>query len=309
MASNDTIRLTVKQVRDATSRRIASNIVDMEAIEQRISPVCAPMLFRFVGGKFYALKKLKPFWEVPHDEYREPMVGGGSVFFAKPKVRFNWLNDIDTELMTTYSVITNPCKRRELLFRLHDEIATKERHREIREYEPESDIDVAFRYYYLNRTSFSGKMVAPVWGYREKRSVPPRRWRERIIPCGKKMEGVTITNGDFERVIRTPSEGRTLLFIDPPYFVKKNNSHYKHKFRYGDHLRLAELLKQTCHLFMLTYDDSAEIRQLYKWAHVYDLDFIYRVENSQDNSGRRRNGNEVVITNYVPDGFRRGVLE
>ena len=38
--------------------------------------------FRYPGGKFYALKKLLPFVScVEHDEYREPFIGGGSVFF------------------------------------------------------------------------------------------------------------------------------------------------------------------------------------------------------------------------------------
>ena len=45
--------------------------------------------FRFVGSKYQAIRFIKPIWEsVRHDEYREPLVGGGAVFFAKPKVRF-----------------------------------------------------------------------------------------------------------------------------------------------------------------------------------------------------------------------------
>ena len=37
------------------------------------------LLFRYAGGKYYALNKLKRFWEIPHAEYREPLLGGGSV--------------------------------------------------------------------------------------------------------------------------------------------------------------------------------------------------------------------------------------
>ena len=40
--------------------------------------------FRWAGGKYYALKILRRFWEnLTHDEYREPFLGGGSVFWAK----------------------------------------------------------------------------------------------------------------------------------------------------------------------------------------------------------------------------------
>src|SRR5437868_2549653 len=67
-----------------------------------------PLPFRWPGGKFYALKILRPFWlAVEHDEYREPFVGGGSIFFSKRKVRFNWLNDIDSALITTYRVMSD----------------------------------------------------------------------------------------------------------------------------------------------------------------------------------------------------------
>ncbi len=44
-----------------------------------------PIPFRYPGGKFYALGLLAPFWQIEHDEFREPFLGGGSVFFTKPK--------------------------------------------------------------------------------------------------------------------------------------------------------------------------------------------------------------------------------
>ena len=257
-----------------------------------------PMLFRFVGGKYYALKKLKPFWDIPHDEYREPMVGGGSVFLAKSKATHNWLNDIDTSLITAYSVIADPIKRKILIARLRAETASKKRHGEIKKYNPHSDIDIAYKYYYLNRTSFSGKMKSPVWGYKEKRSLPPARWHERISPCGKKLEMVKMTNEDFEGVIRARGNGKVLMFIDPPYFVGKNNGHYTHRFEYDDHVRLSNVLRQTKHCFFLTYDDSSEVRKMYEWVNIFDLNFIYHVDNSQANFGARKNGSEIVITNY-----------
>ncbi len=49
--------------------------------------------FRWAGGKFYALKILERFWKnIDHDEYREPFLGGGAVFWAKTKSNYNWRN-------------------------------------------------------------------------------------------------------------------------------------------------------------------------------------------------------------------------
>ena len=59
-------------------------------------PINSP--FRYAGGKFYARKLI--FEHIPpHQLYCEPLVGGGSVFFAKPKAPANILNDLDEELM------------------------------------------------------------------------------------------------------------------------------------------------------------------------------------------------------------------
>lgn len=263
-----------------------------------------PLLFRYPGGKHYAIKLLRPFWEaVEHDEYREPFVGGGSVFFNKPASSKTWLNDIDAELITTMRMIANPNSRRLLIDRFSSEVANPERWREVFESETNDDLDVAFKYFYLNRTSFSGKLVSPSWGYREKRSLPPERWSERVVPCGEKLSGVKLTSEDFASVIASKSQARVLMFVDPPYFKPSKKKHYRHGFLSEDHVRLATALKETSHKFFLTYEDTPEIRELYSWANLYPVDFIYRVGDSGTQGGGRHRGFELVITNYPVEGF------
>jgi DNA adenine methylase len=260
------------------------------------------LLFRYPGGKFYALKLLRPFWQnTTHDEYREIMVGGGAVFFDKPKVRHNWLNDKHKDLMITYSAVADPEVREQLVELFEKEVATKERHAEMKEFVPRNDFEVALRFFYLNRTSFSGKTRSPSWGWRPVRSLPPNRWKERIRPCGVKLEDTKMTCLDFEDVITTPSLGEsTLLFADPPYFHAKQENHYSESFSENDHYRLAAVLEKTSHKFFLTYDDCKEIRELYSFARISQNRFVYRIDNSRDRGGRRKYGQELVITNYDP---------
>jgi len=259
-----------------------------------------PIPFRYPGGKYYALNMLAPYWcYCPHDEYREPFVGGGSVFFSKNKTKHNIINDIDSELITTYKMMQNPQTRKALVSLLTNEIASKERWREVLEFIPANDLEVAFKYYYLNRTSFSGKLISPAWGYREHRSLPPERWHERIIPCGEKLEGVEIQNYDFEKIINLPARGKSvLMFVDPPYFRPLKKKHYRYGFEPEDHVRLARVLKQTPHKFFLTYEDTPEVRDLYSWAYINDLNFSYRVGDSTTNGGKRLRGTELIISNY-----------
>lgn len=168
--------------------------------------------FRYPGGKYYAMNILEPFWEsIEHQEYREPFAGGATVFFTKPKATVNWLNDLDSELMTCYKVMQNPKTRQQLIKDLSTEIASKERWKEVFESKTKTEYEIGRKYYYLNRTSFSGKLVSAAWGYRPKRSLPPERWSERILPCGKYLEDVTLTNLDFSEVIR--AEGDNVLHL------------------------------------------------------------------------------------------------
>jgi DNA adenine methylase len=256
--------------------------------------------FRYPGGKYYAIKILKPFWEaVEHDEYREPFLGGGAVFFAKPKVKYNWVNDLHKELINCYKIMANPSLREILIEKVKNEVASKKRHKEISNILPKNNLERAFKYLYLNRTSFSGKMKTPSWGYRPKRSLPPNRWEERIKPCGEKLEGVKITRIDFEKVINSPANSqKVLMFLDPPYYSARQENHYVCHFKKDDHVRLAKILKKTKFKFFLTYDDCEDIRKLYFWAKIYEVSFFYRLDNSQDNNGQRKKGFELVITNY-----------
>lgn len=263
--------------------------------------------FRFPGGKYYVLGAIRKFWEeAAHDEYREPFVGGGAVFFAKPKVRFNWINDIDAGLINTYKIMASRSMRKPFTVMLSREVANRDRWREMFEFKPKTPLEKAYRYYYLNRTSFSGKMISPAWGYRPKRSIPPERWSEKIVPCGVKLEGVRITCGDFSRVMLAPRRGKSvLLFVDPPYFRPPKRKHYVNGFDQHDHVRVRDILKKTPCKFILTYEDDAEIRAMYKWANIFPIRFFYRVDNSSENgpnvrTGERRTGSELIITNFRP---------
>jgi DNA adenine methylase len=259
--------------------------------------------FRYPGGKFYALPYLMPFIDcVPHDEYREPFVGGGTIFFAKDKVQFNWINDLDTPLFETYQVIKDKTLCEELCLLLDNEIATKERHSEVKSFIPQLQLERAFKNYYLNRTSYSGITHKPAWGYKDKKSSPPQNWSDFLRKANEKLEQVKITNDDFWDVINAPSIlGNVLLYLDPPYFLADQKRAYSKSFNMEDHYRLVNALKQTNFFFCLSYDDCAEVRDLYKWANIYERKWLYNTANKKGVA--RDLGNELIITNYEVDFY------
>lgn len=254
--------------------------------------------FRYPGGKFYALTHILPFILcVPHDEYREPFMGGGSIFFAKPKASVNWVNDLESDIIKTYCVIADPQLRQELIARFSKEVASKERHLEIKQMKINSLLDLAFKTYYLNRTSYSGIINKPSWGYKDGKSSPPENWANFIDQSGKKLEEVNITSLDFEQVITAPSPSKkVLMYLDPPYYHADQKRAYTKPFSFEDHQRLAVSLKNTTHLFCLSYDDCEEIRLLYKWAEINEVSWLYNTANL--NGIPRKLGKEIIITNY-----------
>ncbi len=254
--------------------------------------------FRYPGGKFYALKYILPFLECyPHDEYREPFVGGGSVFFGKTKAQFNWLNDLEKDVITTYQAMQNEKTCERLIERVCKEVATKERHSEIKAFLPKTKEDVAFRTYYLNRTSYSGIIHKPAWGYAIGASAPPQNWQRFLKGANKKLPGVQLTSFDFSDVIAAPvAKGRSvLMYLDPPYFYADQKRAYTKSFVEEDHKRLAKQLRNCNQAFCLSYDDCKPIRDLYQWAYIYERSWFYNTANTQ---GARSLGKELIITNY-----------
>ena len=83
--------------------------------------------------------------------------------------------------------------------------------------------------------------------------------------------------------------------MDPPYFKANQKSHYLEYFKYYDHLRLKNELENTNHKFLLAYDDSEEIRSLYKDFKIIDFDLTYRIENSNPNHNKRKKVKEMIF--------------
>ncbi len=144
------------------------------------------------------------------------------------------------------------------------------------------------------------------WGYGDKYSMQPKNWPTHLRRCSKKLQGVTITSTDFENVITQAPDG-AFLFVDPPYFNADQDKFYTHSFDRDCHYRLARVLREHSHRlkFLLTYDNSPEVRGIYRWSnHILDKEWNYTINRTDDQTkkttekGKRYMGKEIFIMNY-----------
>ena len=102
------------------------------------------------------------------------------------------------------------------------------------EFQPADDLDRAARYFFLNHTSFAGITHLPVcyWGTRSPLTAAHAGWAKRIRRASALLQGVHLTNQDFEAVIeaapqrrisvrrRPISVGSTLQILRSRFFLR-----------------------------------------------------------------------------------------
>ncbi|MDR1846609.1 MAG: hypothetical protein LBR17_00610, partial [Bacteroidales bacterium] len=63
-----------------------------------------------------------------------------------------------------------------------------------------------------------------------------------------------------------------------------------------DHERFANVMKNCKHKWLITYDDSEYIRDLFSFANIQSWNLTYGMRNLTEHSNQK--GNELFITNY-----------
>ena len=72
-----------------------------------------------------------------------------------------------------------------------------------------------------------------------------------------------------------------------------------------DHEIFAEVVKNSEHKWLITYDDSEYIRNLFSFANIFPLEFAYGMKNVNKDASQK--GKEIFICNYLTslDEFKK----
>jgi len=242
-------------------------------------------LFYYFGGKHLARKHILPFL-LPllkdADEYREPLVGAGaialSVMSRYPQMQC-WINDCDAAIVALWRAVKeSPDQLIRRIGEFHPNVL------DFRAFStainandtlPESRtaiIELGFQLLAVATMRWSGHGGSPRGGYRQRCPRIGERWStdwltDKLTLICERLNAadIRITGGDFAALIEDTSR-RAVIYLDPPYL--HSGSNYRYDFGQADHRRLAALLRQTPHPWVLTYHDCPEVRRLYAWATI-----------------------------------------
>ncbi|MEH1844886.1 MAG: DNA adenine methylase [Nostoc sp.] len=261
---------------------------------------------RYPGGKSKAINQIVEYLPESFSEYREPFVGGGSVFIYLrqkfPDLKI-WINDLNRELFLFWKFAQSDIAQlvKEIRYIKVKYTDGKLLFVELNSVDVNklSDLQRAVRFFVLNRITFSGTVESG--GFSQEAFY--KRFTDSSIERLEKLENilsknVKITNLDYSHLLK--SEGKDVfLFLDPPYFIATKSKLYGkdgHLHTYFEHQRFAELLQQCYHRWLITYDNSTQILENFQWANISEWELQYGMNNYKQSGAAK--GKELFITNY-----------
>lgn len=301
---------------------------DAGAPEASRSPAAARPFLKWAGGKTQILEHLVARAPERIDTYYEPFVGGGALFFrlaADPerRPRRAVLNDLNHELIAAFRAVRDDAGA--LIGRLAElersyigldaegrgecYYAVREEYRELVADGGASDIEVASRLIFLNKTCFNGL-------YRVNRrgefNVPHGRYvRPRILDAAgleaasAALAGVELRSTDFREACAGAGPG-DFVYFDPPFEPLTRTSSFtgytEGGFGRADQLRLKfciDGLRQRGAPVLLSNSPHQWVIGLYEGSRYHIAHTpARRAINSRGNG--RGPIDELAITSYEP---------
>ncbi len=233
------------------------------------------MILRYPGAKTKLLPLLRPYIDAlvgGQDSFHDPFIGSGSVLLdtarRHPNLRL-CANDADAGLIGFWKAVSAKSVE-PLCDRILKTKPTVKLFEQVLKSKPTTESEMAFRFYFLNRTSFSGLWRGgPIGGYGQRtRWKVDREWRA-VKSVADIREAHLLLRGRLKVSCQPGTHYvaqnlRAPLYVDPPYFGC-GDALYPEKMTLAEHLELSRLLRKA-RSWVLTLDDNPVVRELYAWA-------------------------------------------
>ncbi len=253
-------------------------------------------LLNWVGGKRLLRKTIAPLIPTDIKSYVEPFGGGGWILFYKPKwADLEIYNDLDGRLVNLFRIVKyHPEALKEELRYL---LGSREMFMQFMNAKLYTDIQKAAQFLFLITRSFGGR--GGTFGTVKKSSGGASKSQTNILfkidAIHKRLDKVLVENRDFEKLIKQYDHEDAFFYCDPPYTC---GCGYEVTTTEGfAHEKLRDTLKNIQGRFLLSYDDSPKIRELYKDFEMVAVERLNGINNKIENRENKM-FKELLIANY-----------
>ncbi|MBO8161328.1 MAG: DNA adenine methylase [Thermosipho sp. (in: Bacteria)] len=253
---------------------------------------------KWQGGKYRLRKQINDLIPKDHICYCEVFGGAAWVLFYKKPSKVEVYNDINGELVNFFKVIKN--KYNEFIKEFDYLLISREIFEDFKNMDTSklSDVKRAVRFYYLVHLSFGSRMtnfvINPTRVAGQGKRILENLEKD-ILKAKQRLINTVIENRDFEKVIKSYDRNTTFFYLDPPYYETTGyETQGSNSFTTQDHERLKEVLSNTKGKWLLSINDTPEIRDLYKDYYKLGVNVKYSI-SSVSNS---KDFKELLIANY-----------
>ena len=265
---------------------------------------------RYPGGKASLAEFLARTIEVnglSGCSYFEPFAGGAGAalhLLRKGVVSELHLNDLDPHITSFWrAVLDEPDRFADAVLSVPLSIEEWKRQHQIYLLgDLGKPFELGFATFYLNRCNRSGIILgaAPIGGYEQagQWKMDARFYREslanRILAIGRRRDEIHVTNMDAldflaKRSPRRDDRHPSFTYLDPPYYSNGSRL-YINFYDDRDHVALSRYILTQCHLYwVMSYDDTDFIRNLYSPSQISSLSLKYSLQ-------RRRIAQEILVS-------------
>jgi DNA adenine methylase len=250
----------------------------------------------YLGGKSLLANKIIPLIP-PHQCYCEVFAGAAWLLFKKEESEVEILNDINSDLVTLYRVVKNHLE--EFIRYLKWILVARDEFEKFKREAPDTltDIQRAVRFYYLLRNGYGSRIPNPTFSISTatRSSFNLLRIEEDLSMAHLRLSRVYVENLPYQRLIERFDRTHTFFYLDPPYY-NCEDYYGKDIFSRNDFAVLASTLSEITGKFIMSINDTPEIRELFREFHIREVDTTYIAGGAHN----KKKVTELLITNYSP---------
>jgi DNA adenine methylase len=223
--------------------------------------------------------------------YVEPFAGGAGIAWTlllSGYVSEVWINDFDPAIHAFWHAVLNNTDA--LCDRIEQTPVTIEewhRQRAVQTQTPTSLLDLGYSTFFLNRTNRSGILKGGVIGGVQQTGnylIDCRFNKCDLVAKIRRIaiyrDQVRLTRMDAEQLLHREFKKlspHALVNVDPPYY-RRGPELYCSFYEHQDHAMLADAVRGIKQPWMLTYDDTPEIRLMYEGLPTHSKELMYSAQ-------------------------------